>query len=85
MEFKNKKTDEVKPIVLLPKSLYIMSGESRYEWLHSINRDKIQKFYGNNIIKSLRYSMTYRHAIIANSETLTRNSYNERSAHAWDL
>mmetsp|Transcript_104172 Transcript_104172/g.127277 ORF Transcript_104172/g.127277 Transcript_104172/m.127277 type:complete len:505 (+) Transcript_104172:3-1517(+) len=85
MEFKNKKTDEVKPIVLLPKSLYIMSGESRYEWLHSINRDKIQKFYGNNIIKGLRYSMTYRHAIIANSETLSRNSYNERSAHAWDL
>ena len=55
IEFRNKTGDE-KIIYVKPKSIYIMSGESRYSWTHAIKPKKDD----NGIERSTRYSLTFR-------------------------
>lgn len=53
----NFKNDNIKKkIYVEPKSLYIMSGESRYIWKHGIKKN----LYNVGKKKGLRYSLTYR-------------------------
>ena len=87
IEFKDKKSrdkNNCKPVLLLPRSVFIMTGASRYEWTHGIIDQKEHKFCGHRIRRGVRYSMTFRHAIDNSSEVLTRSSYNQLSANAMD-
>ena len=72
----------VKPILLPPRSVFIMTGESRYDYTHGIPAKKEVNFYGHTIRRGVRYSMTFRHAIAHSSEVLSRSSYNAVSADA---
>jgi alkylated DNA repair dioxygenase AlkB len=48
------------PIYLKPRTLLIMSGESRYEWSHGIPNRKYDIVKGTKIERSTRYSITFR-------------------------
>eukprot|EP00483_Globobulimina_turgida_P009818 UN09837 len=89
MEFKDKKNNKnanaVKPVLLYPRSLFIITGESRYQWTHGIVNNKEHKFFGHRIRRGIRYSMTFRHAIENSSEVLTRSSYNVVSDNAMNI
>ena len=87
IEFKEKKgkRNVSKPVLLHPRSAFIMTGSSRYEWTHSISDQKEHRFFGHTIRRGVRYSMTFRHALAASSEVLTRSSYNVVSDQAMDL
>ena len=43
-----------------PKSLYIMTKESRYKWTHEMEYKKKDIVDGQEIIRSTRYSITFR-------------------------
>merc|ERR1712129_241267 len=77
-----KKAKNAKPVLLHPRSLFIMTGPSRYEYTHMIEDKKEHTFCGQRIRRGVRYSMTFRHAITNSSEVLTRSSYNSVSADA---
>eukprot|EP01084_Bolivina_argentea_P069413 126300_1 len=83
LEFRDKRNKNVvKPVLLYPRSVFIMTGESRYQWTHGIVDNKEHKFCGHRVRRGIRYSMTFRHAIQNSSEVLTRSSYNVVSDNA---
>ncbi|CAH6420970.1 Alpha-ketoglutarate-dependent repair dioxygenase AlkB [uncultured virus] len=64
IEFINKFTKTKKSLYVAPGSLYIMTGDSRYNWTHSIpfkNQD-------NGIARKIRYSLTFRTIIKKTTE-----------------
>jgi alkylated DNA repair dioxygenase AlkB len=56
--FNNK--DLTEEIYVKPGSLYIMSGDARYKWTHSIPSRKTDIIDGNKIKRSRRISLTFR-------------------------
>jgi len=80
--FSHKDSGEARPVLLPPRSMYVMSGQCRYKWFHEITKDAKQNFYDTVIQRGYRCSMTFRHAIKADSEVLTRSAYNAKSAKA---
>ena len=54
------KNDEIITFYLKPRTLVIMTGESRYLWKHSINPRKTDIINGKSIKRNTRISITYR-------------------------
>ena len=64
MDFTNK-TDYTKCQYLLePKSLLLLSGVARYNWLHGIAKLKTDNYHGQIINRSRRISITFRNVIL---------------------
>ncbi len=65
MNFTNKsdKTKKV-PVWLTPRSLVVLSGEARHEWLHGISARKSDMWYGEKHERQRRVSLTFRKVII---------------------
>jgi alkylated DNA repair dioxygenase AlkB len=64
MEFTNEKTGEKIPVLLEPRSLVVLKGESRYDWLHSIPARQKDVYEGITHIRKRRVSLTFRKVII---------------------
>ena len=65
MNFTNKsdKTKKI-PVWLAPRSLVILSGEARYDWLHGIAARKWDEWDGHKYERQRRVSLTFRKVII---------------------
>ena len=71
IQFTNVKTQEKLAILLDPRSLIVLQGESRYEWQHGIPQRKIDKYEGREFIRRRRVSMTFRNILVPN-KSLTK-------------
>jgi len=60
MDFKKQKSEEKCSIMLPPRSAYIMTGESRYKWTHSIPARKSDLVDGVRVPRGKRISVTFR-------------------------
>jgi len=60
MDFKKQKSEEKHSIMLPPRSAYIMTGESRYKWTHSIPARKSDLVDGKRVQRGKRVSVTFR-------------------------
>jgi len=60
MEFKHKRTAEIKEIVLEPKSALVLTGEARYDWMHSIPKRRTDRVGTRKIQRTRRVSITFR-------------------------
>lgn len=60
-----RKGDQRESIIVEPRSLYIMSGESREEWEHSIPK---RKTISDGRKRETRWSFTYRHMKVTPEE-----------------
>merc|ERR550525_764024 len=49
IEFREKLTGMEKSVLLIPRSLFVLTGPSRYEWSHGISKKKEHKFCGHTI------------------------------------
>ena len=65
MDFTNRsdKTKKV-PVWLAPRSLVVLSGEARHEWLHGIAGRKTDEWEGQKHERQRRVSLTFRKVII---------------------
>lgn len=65
MNFTNKfdKTKRI-PVWLAPRSLVVLSGEARHEWLHGISARKSDEWDGKKHERQRRVSLTFRKVII---------------------
>jgi alkylated DNA repair dioxygenase AlkB len=61
-----KKSDQIVPILLEPRSLFMMRGVARYEWTHGIAKRKQDSYDGQTFIRERRLSITFRKVIISN-------------------
>jgi alkylated DNA repair dioxygenase AlkB len=52
------------PILLMPGSLVVMEGESRYEWMHAIPSRKSDVLNGQVIKRGRRISVTFRKVLL---------------------
>ena len=70
MNFTNKfdKTKKI-PVWLEPRSLVVLSGEARHEWLHGIAARKTDAWDGQKRDRQRRVSLTFRKVIIKNDKT----------------
>ncbi len=70
MNFTNKfdKTKKI-PVWLEPRSLVVLSGEARHEWLHGIAARKTDAWDGQKRERQRRVSLTFRKVIIKNDKT----------------
>ena len=65
MNFTNKSDKRKKiPVWLAPRSLVVLSGEARYEWLHGIAARKSDEWDGQKHERQRRVSLTFRKVII---------------------
>ncbi len=65
MDFTNKHDKKQKiPAWLAPRSLVVLSGEARYEWLHGIAARKSDVWDGQKHERGRRVSLTFRKVII---------------------
>jgi alkylated DNA repair dioxygenase AlkB len=64
MDYKNKATGEIVPVLLEPRSLVVMTGEARFDWLHGIASRKTDTFGGRTLRRSRRVSLTFRHVLL---------------------
>jgi alkylated DNA repair dioxygenase AlkB len=61
MNYTNKaERSQVIPIWLEPRSLIVMQGEARYQWLHSIPARQKDEYNGQAIMRERRVSLTFR-------------------------
>jgi len=67
MNFTNKESGEVIPVLLEPRSLVVLHGESRYGWMHGIPFRKSDDVAGRNLKRSRRVSLTFRKVILQDS------------------
>ena len=59
MTFKNYK-GKLQHLYLPPRSLYVLTGESRYAWFHSIAERRTDRVEGSVKFRRRRLSLTYR-------------------------
>lgn len=64
MDFINIKTKEKIEVLLQPRSLVVINGESRYNWSHGISARKTDYFKEKKISRELRVSLTFRNVIL---------------------
>ena len=64
MELCNLNSKRKKEALLEPRSLIIISGESRYKWTHGIPARKVDIFDNQKIERKLRISLTFRKVIV---------------------
>jgi alkylated DNA repair dioxygenase AlkB len=60
----NYKEEDKIPLLLCPRTLVVMTKESRYEWYHGIPERKSDKFNGQIRKRKRRISITFRKVII---------------------
>ena len=60
MRFTHKVTKDVHVVDTVPFSLYVMSGESRYNWTHEMRPRLSDKIDGNRVKRGTTYSITFR-------------------------
>ena len=58
--------DEIYELYVKPQSLYIMSGDSRYEWKHSMTGKKYDIIEDKKIKRGRRISITFRNVPFKN-------------------
>lgn len=63
MEFK--KSDQTIPILLEPRSLFVMRGEARYQWTHGIAKRKQDVHDGQTFVRNRRLSITFRKVVLS--------------------
>ena len=70
MNFTNKfdKTKKI-PVWLASRSIVVLSGEARHDWLHGIPARKSDEWDGQKHERQRRVSLTFRKVIIKNEET----------------
>lgn len=51
-------------IILEPRSLMVMKGESRYHWYHGIPHRKKDTIYGQEFLRKRRISITFRKVVL---------------------
>lgn len=70
MNFTNKfnKTKKI-PVRLEQRSLVVLSGEARYNWLHGISAKRSDEWMGQKYERQRRVSLTFRKVILKNEET----------------
>jgi len=59
MEFTKNGCDPV-TLYTAPRSLYVMSGEARYDWKHGMKSRKSDVVNGEKRLRGTRFSLTYR-------------------------
>lgn len=64
MDFTNKETFEKIPVLLAPRSMVVLKGESRYNWMHGIAARKKDRYEGNIYQRDRRISLTFRKTIL---------------------
>ena len=64
MDFTNKSDKTKIPVWLGPRSLVVLNGEARYEWLHGIAARKWDEWDGHRYERKRRVSLTFRKVII---------------------
>ena len=70
MDFTNKFDRKKKfPVWLAPRSLVVLSGEARHEWLHGIATRKWDEWDECKYMRNRRVSLTFRKVIIKNEKT----------------
>jgi alkylated DNA repair dioxygenase AlkB len=55
------------PLLILPKTLIVMTGESRFNWFHGIVGRKSDNFNGQTYKRQRRVSITFRKVILENN------------------
>ena len=65
MNFLEKDSRRAVPVLLEPRSLLVMGGASRYEWLHGLAARKTDTWGGRTITRGRRLSLTFRKVILA--------------------
>lgn len=60
MDFTHSKTGKKSSLLLEPRSLLVLSGDTRYVWQHAIAQRKIDKHNGQIIQRTRRISLTFR-------------------------
>lgn len=64
MNFVHSKTNEKIPVLLEPRSLFVLNGDARYTWKHGIANRKNDKYNGATLPRSRRISMTFRNVMV---------------------
>lgn len=64
MDFTHSKTNQKIPVLLEPRSLFVLSGDARYAWKHGITSRKNDKINGQSFSRGMRLSMTFRNVIL---------------------
>jgi alkylated DNA repair dioxygenase AlkB len=64
MVFENFRTKEVKQLYLQPRSLLLLSGEARYDWMHSIAAQKSDTVGYDIFPRERRVSITFRNVLL---------------------
>jgi alkylated DNA repair dioxygenase AlkB len=64
MNFTNQESGQVIPVLLKPRSLVLLKGESRYAWTHGIPARKSDEVSGRTLKRSRRVSLTFRKVIL---------------------
>ncbi|UPT65181.1 MAG: alpha-ketoglutarate-dependent dioxygenase AlkB [Sphingobacteriales bacterium JAD_PAG50586_3] len=64
MDFGKKLSSEKVPVLLAPRSIVILKGESRYTWTHGIAPRKTDVYHDMKIERRRRISLTFRKTII---------------------
>jgi len=64
MVFTEKATKRVVPVLLEPRSLVVLTGPARYEWMHGIPPRKSDEVGRHSIKRARRVSLTFRQVIV---------------------
>ena len=65
MYFTNKLDHTLKiPVLLEPRSIVVLTGHARYEWLHSITARRYDEWESNRLERGRRVSLTFRKVIV---------------------
>lgn len=66
MEFEQFKTGKRGTMMLAPKSILVLSGEARYDWMHSIPARKEDQLGDQVFPRNRRISLTFRKVLLQN-------------------
>lgn len=65
MFFTNKLDRTIKiPVLLEPRSIVVLTGQARYEWMHSITARRYDEWRGSRLERGRRVSLTFRKVIV---------------------
>jgi alkylated DNA repair dioxygenase AlkB len=60
MDFRHVATGRRERLLLLPRSLLVLSNEARYDWEHGIAPRKRDAWHGMPVVRGRRLSVTFR-------------------------
>ena len=65
MDFTNKFDRTLKiPVLLEPRSIVVLTGDARYDWMHSIAARRYDEWEGSPLERRRRVSLTFRKVIV---------------------